>query len=194
MPESNRRGRATRERLLSAAEQCLARKGAATTMEEIAEQAGRTRITAYRHFESRDHLLMTVFACGWAELSVELAKIAVKVTTFEERLVEGIVLSMKELRARPHIAWALSPTTLGTHWEDVDTERRFRNLVADFMRPYFLDAKQKSILMADVDESIKWIQRQILLFFTMSLNSGTGLEEIRQHVRTFIVTSILGKP
>jgi len=194
MPVSNKRGRATREQLLSAAEQCLARKGAATTMEEIAAQAGRTRITAYRHFESRDHLLMTVFARGWAELSVELAKIAEKTPTFEERLVEGIALSVKELRARPHIAWALSPTTLGTHWEDVDTDRRFRDLVASFMRPYFLDAKREGILMADVDESIEWIQRQILLLFTMPLNSGTSLEEIQRHVRTFIVPSILCKP
>jgi AcrR family transcriptional regulator len=63
-----------REQILSAATEAFARSGfAATSLDEIAEEAGITRVMLYRHFDSKSDLYQSVLdrMCGRLEAHIE---------------------------------------------------------------------------------------------------------------------------
>jgi AcrR family transcriptional regulator len=66
MPETSERpmrrdAAVNRERLLSAARRLFAERGADVPLEDVAQEAGVSRTTLYRHFRTREELAATVF-------------------------------------------------------------------------------------------------------------------------------------
>ena len=94
--EAGQSAPAQRERWLDAAESCYTRFGPAkTTVEDVAQAAGVSRATLYRHFKTRDQLLLAVIVREAGRLAAEAE---IQLRRFDDVgswIVEGMLFCLR---------------------------------------------------------------------------------------------------
>jgi len=122
-----------RTRILLAAERVCLRQGVlAARMEEIASEAGVSKGTLYRFFDSKDALLVAMviesFASGHREIDRTL-ELDVTPGALLEILIDGLprILELQGARAPLHYA----------AWEVVGREPRLRTQLDEYLRDFF---------------------------------------------------------
>ena len=100
-----RRTEVAADRILDAAGDLFAHKEAATVgMHEIASAAGCSRATLYRYFENRDALYTAYVHRESYRLYREMTEQINSVVDPRERLIEGILASLRNVRESPALA------------------------------------------------------------------------------------------
>lgn len=100
-----RRTEVAADRILDAAGELFARQEAATVgMHEIASAAGCSRATLYRYFENRDALYTAYVHRESYRLYREMTEQINSVVDPRERLIEGMVASLRNVRESPALA------------------------------------------------------------------------------------------
>ena len=102
---ASRRTEVAADRILDAAGQLFAEKEAATVgMHEIASAAGCSRATLYRYFENRDALYTAYVHRESYRLYQEMTDQINSVVEPSERLIEGMLASLRNVRESPALA------------------------------------------------------------------------------------------
>ena len=100
-----RRTEVAADRILDAAGELFAEQEAATVgMHEIASAAGCSRATLYRYFENRDALYTAYVHRESYRLYREMTEQINSVVDPRERLIEGILASLRNVRESPALA------------------------------------------------------------------------------------------
>ena len=100
-----RRTEVAADRILDAAGELFTKKEAATVgMHEIASAAGCSRATLYRYFENRDALYTAYVHRESYRLYREMIEQINSVTDPRERLIEGMLASLRNVRESPALA------------------------------------------------------------------------------------------
>lgn len=100
-----RRTEVAADRILDAAGELFAHKEAATVgMHEIASAAGCSRATLYRYFENRDALYTAYVHREAYRLYREMTDQINALTDPRERLIEGMLASLRNVRESPALA------------------------------------------------------------------------------------------
>jgi AcrR family transcriptional regulator len=100
-----RRTEVAADRILDAAGELFAEKEAATVgMHEIASAAGCSRATLYRYFENRDALYTAYVHREAYRLYREMTEQINSVVDPSDRLIEGIITSLRNVRESPALA------------------------------------------------------------------------------------------
>jgi AcrR family transcriptional regulator len=100
-----RRTEVAADRILDAAGDLFARKEAATVgMHEIASAAGCSRATLYRYFENREALYTAYVHRESYRLYREMTEQINSVVDPRERLIEGMLASLRNVRESPALA------------------------------------------------------------------------------------------
>jgi AcrR family transcriptional regulator len=100
-----RRTEVAADRILDAAGELFARQEAATVgMHEIASAAGCSRATLYRYFENREALYTAYVHREAYRLYREMTEQINSVTDPRERLIEGMIASIRNVRESPALA------------------------------------------------------------------------------------------
>ncbi|MCV7223572.1 TetR/AcrR family transcriptional regulator [Mycolicibacterium elephantis] len=100
-----RRTEVAADRILDAAGELFAKKEAATVgMHEIASAAGCSRATLYRYFDSRDALYTAYVHREAYRLYREMTDQVASVDDPRERLIEGMMASLRNVRESPALA------------------------------------------------------------------------------------------
>jgi AcrR family transcriptional regulator len=100
-----RRTEVAADRILDAANDLFARQEAATVgMNEIAAAAGCSRATLYRYFENRDALYTAYVHRESYRLYREMTDQIMSVTDPAERMIEGMMASLRNVRQSPALA------------------------------------------------------------------------------------------
>jgi AcrR family transcriptional regulator len=190
---SNARGRATRERLLDAAEEAMARHGLGVTMEDVAEAAGVTRSTVYRHLPDRDALVTEVVLRSAHRLGRRAAEAFDGPAPFPERLADVVVLIVGEVRDTPHLRALATAADTGRRWPDIDRDDELTESARAFFGPRLARAAAEGevTLRADLDDTLDWLLRQTLLPLVVTGRRGTDDAAIRHDVETFVLPAIL---
>ena len=102
-----------RERILEMAKQEFTRSGASASLEEIAKKAGVGPGTLYRHFPTREELLVAVYRSEMEKLAAAERKFAQTMTPIEA-LRAWLLLFVDAIAAKQLIAPALN-TLVGDH-------------------------------------------------------------------------------
>ncbi len=90
-PRRTARREATRVRLLAAAEEVFAERGFnGASVEDICEQAGFTRGAFYSNFESKDELVLELYAAHARQLRERIAAVAERPGLSLEQVLEGV--------------------------------------------------------------------------------------------------------
>lgn len=189
---SNRRGRATHQRLLDATDALLAQRGLDVTVEEVAAAAGVARPTVYRHFGDREGLITAAVLRTSGRLAAQLRGILDDGRPFSTRLADAVVLTVEVARSHPSIGAVLTASNPASRWPDVDPEGRFIGAVQDFLRPWLeLAVDDGVVLRADVATTLDWLLRQTLLLMLVPSAIGMPAEAIRRDVEVFVVPSLI---
>jgi AcrR family transcriptional regulator len=102
---AGRRTEVAADRILDAAGELFARQEAATVgMHEIASAAGCSRATLYRYFENREALYTAYVHRESYRLYREMTEQINSVTDPAERLIEGMLASLRNVRESPALA------------------------------------------------------------------------------------------
>jgi AcrR family transcriptional regulator len=102
---AERRTEVAADRILDAAGELFAKQEAATVgMHEIASAAGCSRATLYRYFENRDALYTAYVHREAYRLYREMTDQINSVVDPRERLIEGMMASMRNVRESPALA------------------------------------------------------------------------------------------
>lgn len=100
-----RRTEVAADRILDAAGELFTRQEAATVgMHEIASAAGCSRATLYRYFENRDALYRAYVHRESYRLYREMTDQIMSITDPRERLLEGMLSSLRNVRESPALA------------------------------------------------------------------------------------------
>lgn len=100
-----RRTEVAADRILDAAGELFAEKEAASVgMHEIASTAGCSRATLYRYFENRDALYTAYVHRESYRLYQEMTEQITALTDPRERLIEGMLASLRNVRQSPALA------------------------------------------------------------------------------------------
>jgi AcrR family transcriptional regulator len=100
-----RRTEVAADRILDAAGELFAQKEAATVgMHEIASAAGCSRATLYRYFENRDALYTAYVHRESYRLHREMTEQINALVDPRERLIEGMIASLRNVRESPALA------------------------------------------------------------------------------------------
>jgi AcrR family transcriptional regulator len=106
-----RRTEVAADRILDAAGELFAQQEAATVgMHEIASAAGCSRATLYRYFENREALYTAFVHRESYRLYREMTEQIMSVVDPRERLIEGIITSLRNVRESPALASWFSTT------------------------------------------------------------------------------------
>jgi AcrR family transcriptional regulator len=185
----------TEERILVAAEQCMARLGVSRlSMTDVATQAGVSRGAVYLHFADRDTLIDAVLTRTAERFVAGSAEVVRRRRTLVAQVAEAAVFirshlgdSMLTLRL-PADEESLFATLLTSRLERMVEEW------VDFWLPFLDEAEERGEVRADVDhrQAAEWIVRMMLSFAIMpavSFDAGRP-EHVRAFVRAFIVDGL----
>jgi AcrR family transcriptional regulator len=189
----------TEERILVAAELCLARLGLARlSLTDVAAQAGVSRGAVYLHFADRRALIDAVLTRAASRFVTSCAETLSRHRTLADQVAEAAVFIRehqgdKVLSLRlPADEESLFATLLTTRLERVVEEW------VDFWIPYLTAAGERGELRDGVDhrQAAEWIVRMMLSFAIMPAVSFDAERpaEVRAFVRSFIVDGLGPRP
>ena len=191
---TNARGRATRERLLDAAEVVFAEHGWAASMEQVAAAAQVVRPTVYRHFEGRDDLLLALVIRSGGRLRRKLDEVFASDRPWPERLAEAIVLVVTDLRATPHLAALVRTGEVTTAFPAVDAERTFIDTAIEYFRAWLEHAAEEGLrFRAPVGDVADWVLRTTVMQLTVPGLYGDTIERLRYEIDTFVLPAIVDR-
>jgi AcrR family transcriptional regulator len=185
---------AVNERWLDAAESCYTRFGLAkTTVEDVAQAAGASRATFYRLFKSRDDLLVAVIA---REAGRFAAEAEIQLRRFDDvgsRIVEGMLVCLREMPRRPLLAMLFAPEEVGVASRLLLTSERLLEIGTDNLRPMFEPARRRGLLResVEIEALIEWVLRILVSYLTVPSRLARTDEELRHLLRVMILPAVL---
>jgi AcrR family transcriptional regulator len=182
----------TEERILVAAEQCMARLGVSRlSITDVATQAGVSRGAVYLHFADRQDLLDAVRTRTASRFVASSALAVGRRRTLEAQVAEGAVF------IRTHLRDSVLTLRLPADEESLLAAlltSRVEHLVEEwvaFWLPYLADAADRGEIRPDLNhrQAAEWIVRIMLSFAVMpSVTFDIDRpDQVRAFVRTFIV-------
>ena len=183
-----------RERILTAAERCIARYGfRKTTMDDIASEVGLTRPNVYRYFADRDDLLIELNTRHARALLDRAHKSISRQSGLPDQIVESILYIAEHARRDPLTRHVIDPdaTSLGRRMITSGTSEMLR---AELWDPY-LDAAiannelPPGLRRADIH---LWLG-DVTLMVMRGLEDGEGdLKRYRSILRRFAAPAFAG--
>lgn len=183
-----------RERLLDAAEGCLAQFGPQkTSMEDVARAAGMSRATVYRYFENRDALLLGVASRQSAALAGEAIAYLAQFDNIADWLVEGLLYTLRELPKRPVFASLVTSLDSRAATNLLLGSSGLIQIGVNVLHPMFATAKQQGLLREDVDIDllIEWILRVLWTYLNAPSQVAKDEDGMRRLFRMMVLPAVL---
>jgi AcrR family transcriptional regulator len=178
-----RRTEVAADRILDAAGELFARKEAATVgMHEIASAAGCSRATLYRYFENRDALYTAYVHRESYRLYREMTEQINSVVDPRERLIEGMMASLRNVRESPALASWFATTQRPIGAEMADQSEVIKALTEAFVISLGPDDPDL------VAHRARWLVRVMTSLF---LFPGPDEDDERAMLEEFVVPIVL---
>ncbi|WP_101952668.1 TetR/AcrR family transcriptional regulator [Mycobacterium sp. 3519A] len=180
-----RRTEVAADRILDAAGELFAQQEAATVgMHEIASAAGCSRATLYRYFENRDALYTAYVHREAYRLYREMTEQINSVTDPRERLIEGMIASIRNVRESPALASWFATTQRPIGAEMAEQSEVIRALTEAFV--ISLGPDEPDV----VAQRARWLVRVMTSLF---LFPGHDEADERAMLEEFVVPMVVPK-
>jgi AcrR family transcriptional regulator len=173
-------GNAVRERLITAAEDVLREtRDVNASMEQFAKAAHMSRATAYRHFSSRDDLIIEVGLRRAGQYLTRFRTLVAARSTLEAKLEHGftyLVLTLPKDTAIRALLVLSAESRL---------DPRATQLAMDVTHPVLMVARDRGELRDDlsIDELVSWLIKELT---ELMLSREWTARELRRHLRSYI--------
>ncbi len=181
---------ALRESLIDAAERCHGRGGLDKMgMADIAKEAGLARSTVYRYFTNRDELLIALIRRDVEALTVRLMARIAGIEDLADYIVEGLVLSIREVPKRPLLAELFVADRFALSRSKVWTSPEIVILGNEFMRAFIDPARKQGLLRDDIRPEIltEWVYRVLLSFLTLPSRWAQDEDQLREALHKLLI-------
>ena len=183
-----------RERVLDATEMSVERYGVnKITMEDVASLAKASRGSVYKHFGSKDGLILAMLVRRAERFNVRARAFLEAQPSLEESLVQGIVLGARLAHRDPYFGILVGSATVDPmHRIDGAVEEAVRIATA-LWRPILEAGRDRGELRPgiDLDELVQWIMYLELLLLAGRRTFGADDATQERQLRTFFVPAIL---
>ncbi len=171
------------DRILDAAGELFGKKDAATAgMHEIASAAGCSRATLYRYFENRDALYTAYVHRESHRLFREMTDQLISVVDPRERLIEGMLTSLRKVRESPALASWFATTQRPIGGEIAEESQVIRALTEAFV--ISLGADEPDL----VERRARWLVR---VMTSLLVFPGNDEADERSMLEDFVVPTTL---
>lgn len=178
-----------RARLCEATLCCVARMGLAkTSMRDIAKEAGVTRPTLYKHFNSKTLAFIAAIDAVALEFAHSVAKYVSRFDSIEDRIIEMILFVVKKFPRHKHLSLALNPECSAVLGERAFSEERPRALSRIVIAPV---VELRPELRPEAEEIAEVMSRfaiSLILFPGRFKSSG---EELRDFIRRRLLPGLV---
>ena len=182
------------ERVLDATEMSVERYGVdKITMETVASLAKVSRGFVYKHFRSRDGVILAMLVRRAERFNVRARAFLEAQPNLEESLVQGIVLGARMAYRDPYFGMLVgSATTDPVHQIEGAVEEAVRIATA-LWRPILEAGRDRGELRPgiDLDELVQWIMYLELLLLAARRTFGADDTTQERQLRTFFVPAIV---
>lgn len=186
----SRRTEATRRRLLALTRELIAEQGAEVSLNEVAERAGITRMTLYRHFGPRNQLLLEVLLDELRDIAEQCrGRLGDTSVPLVERAFATSVFMATSLRDSPVATEVIAGSTLADFGR-LDPSGETYKLVDGVLRPFFEEARNDGVLRGDINSAVTWSVRQIVAMLYQMPWEGTGQDTLSDELAQHFVPSL----
>lgn len=182
-----------RERIITAASQCIERSGVEkTTLSDVATVAGVTRQTVYRYFPSLGDLFNAVAETGAATFVERMRAHLATPDSPADAVIEAIMFCTEELPHEPRIAILLDVDDRDLFGRGITSSTGF-DLGAQFLRSLPVDWNAAGILDKDLDGLAEMMLRLIGSFMQNPPATPRSPGEIRAFLRRWLGASLAAR-
>lgn len=179
-----------RARLCEAALRCIARTGfPKTSMGDIAKEAGVSRPTLYKYFNSKTSAFIAAIDAVALVFTHSVAKYVSGFDTVEERIIEMIIFVVKKFPRHKYLSLVLDPECFAVFEERAFSEERPRELSRIVIAPV---VELRPDLRPEGEEIAEVMSRfaiSLILFRGRFKSSG---EDLREFIRRRLLPGLLG--
>lgn len=182
---------AEREAILDAAAACYLRIGVAkTTASDIARTAGVSRATLYRRCGSHETIFLAVLTRESEYMAAEAEEFLASVRDPAERLVEGMLFSIEQIRSRPVHAAVFGGDSAAWAAGQAFQEEALRRIGDAGVRPLLAPAlTDGSLSEDDVTDLVDWILRILISYAAVPGDGGRRPDQIRRQLTAWFLPS-----
>lgn len=185
-----RRSEATRRRLIAAARELIATEGLDISLAAVAERAGVTRMTLYRHFGPRRELFLEVLIDEAAPVAEAAgAVLADRSLPLADRAHRGMCLARLSLSSTPLLAGVLGGGP-GTGLEEIDPSGAITGLLTTAVAPFLAEAAERGELRGTPEGALVWVIRQVVAG-VVGPGAGGDPTRVSEEVATYFLPSLL---
>lgn len=186
-----RRSEATRRRLIAAARDLIATEGLDISLSDVAERAGVTRMTLYRHFGPRRELLLEVLIDDVAPVAEEAgALLADPSLPLADRAHRAMSHATVSLSATPLLLGVLGDGGPGSSLSDIDPSGALRGVLTSAIGPFLREADDAGLLRGTPEEALAWVTRQVVAG-VVGRRSGVDPAVVSRQVALYFLPSLL---
>lgn len=187
----SQRGDATRLRLLQAARELIEERGIDVPLADVAERAGVTRVTLYRHFGPRRELLLEVLL-GEMRITAEICDRLLNDpgVSLVRRMHRTMTFMSVEFRDFPLVAGVVAGTTL-SELAGLDPDASIHALVVGVTSPFFAEASAVGLLRSHPDEAALWVGRQLVASLYALPFEQRNPQQVADEIARFFIPSLL---
>ncbi|HVW34540.1 MAG TPA: helix-turn-helix domain-containing protein [Acidimicrobiia bacterium] len=182
-----------RERIVAAAVRCFERWGIERTrMQDIAAEAGMLRPHLYRHFPSKEALIVEVVLREIRLISARLARGLRLRGPVHQAVLSGLLSVVEESRDDEYVKLLLRSDVMGTTARIVAQADSVVEALAECFRPVFEYAERHGALREGLDwaETGRWLTFQLFAYTALPELVGSP-DEIRRQLETFVLPALL---
>lgn len=185
-----RRSEATRRHLIAAARELIATDGLDISLSAVAERAGVTRMTLYRHFGPRRELLLEVLLEDVAPVAQAAADVLVdRSLPLADRAHRAMCMARLSLSSTPLLQGVLSGGP-ASEVEDIDPSGAIAGLFTTAMSPFLAEAAEVGRLRGTPAEALRWTLRQVVAG-VVGRRADSDPGAVSREVATYFVPSLL---
>ncbi|MFC7341323.1 TetR/AcrR family transcriptional regulator [Saccharopolyspora griseoalba] len=183
-----RDGEEAKERIIDAAMRCIDRRGAKTSLSEVAAELGVIRQTVYRYFPSTEELFSAV---GYAAVNSYLDRLVAHlagITEAGELAVEAMAYTIEQVPADPYLGLFLNLGESGNFSRGATSATAFAACRQAFARTD-VDWAALGYTGDQLDELLEFLLRVLLSFADDPLPGRDG-EQLRAFLRRWVTPAL----
>lgn len=159
------------------------------SLSTVAERAGVTRMTLYRHFGPRRELLLEVLLEDVAPVAENAGTLlSDRGRPLPERAHQAMCQTILALSATPLLSGVLG-TGLGETLDEIDPSGAIAGQLTTAVHPFLVEAAESGTLRGTPDDALAWVIRQ-LLAGVVGRRSGADPQQVAHEVATYFLPSL----
>lgn len=160
-------------------------------MTEVAEHAGVTRMTLYRHFGPRRELLLELLAEDVSGIAERCGRIlGDRSVSVPERALRAMVEATAGFRAAPLVAGVLGGSSYGD-LTSLDPGKKLQTVLDETVGPFLAEAEATGLLRGSPGRANEWLARQLIACLHAPPGEPPDRDAIADEVATYFVPSLL---